>query len=221
MFFDFVDELVIACFLSTQVGCSEPLGNIQMQSVEINDSIGVHRSKDANAGSFGYLNGFTFTASHPLVAGQELFTSCSDPKNTRGFGRKLVRPVPHLQRDGLCLDNIAVKPSTIPSIGRGAFSKRRVKKSAVIISSPVILFDRSQMEILEQFQNAEEKLEYTDRVEMQQLLLNYCYGHPNSTVLLLPVSIFLSLRGTPIVDDPIANGRVVLPSITTISTDQV
>jgi hypothetical protein len=54
------------------------------------------------------------------------------------------------------------------------------------VSSPVVQFDRSQTEIVKQFLNEDERLEYTEHVEHQQLLLNYCYGHPNSTVLLLP-----------------------------------
>jgi hypothetical protein len=173
--------------LGSNALCSEPLASVSSRRENHMDSLGVHRSKDASAGSFSYRHQFEFYATKPLAIGQELFTSCSDMGGgSAGNGRRLIKPLPWLQENGICVDNISVQSSTLPGVGRGAFAKRRIEKGEIIVSSPVIHFDRSQTEIVKQFQNEDGGLEYTEHVEQHQLLLNYCYGHPNSTVLMLP-----------------------------------
>ena len=173
--------------IGSNIICSNHLGNINSRDEEYSeDNLDVHRSKDPTAGSFGYRHGFQFIASLPLVPGQEIFINCDEAKHGHGVGRRIVKSLRRLEDTGLCLDQLEVKPSTLPGVGRGAFAKRRVKKLDIIMSTPVVQFDRSQMEIVKQYKT-DKGMKHTDHVEHHQLLLNYCYGHPNSTVLLLPL----------------------------------
>lgn len=107
-----------------------------------------------------------------------------------------IRSLEWLQENGVCVDNIWIGPSTKLGIGNGAFTKRAVAKGTVIAPSPVLHLDRSQLQIVEQrFREdpfppffREHGVEYSDYVVGQQLALNYCYGHPDSNVLLLPLA---------------------------------
>lgn len=94
-----------------------------------------------------------------------------------------------LQRNGKCMDNIRPGNSTIPQAGRGAFATRFLHKGSVISPSPVLhIADRRRYDIYAftgrgedgYYQNA------SDRPVHKQLLLNYCFGHKDSSLLLSP-----------------------------------
>lgn len=163
------------------------------------DSVGVHRSNDATAGSFSYHFGYTYKAARQIQAGEEIVMSClvRQAQNIAEIepNYRLSRSLDWLQKNGVCVDAISVRPSTIPGIGRGAFSKRALSIGERITTSPVVHFDRSQMLIMEQKYNHDELpfnrdhgIVYKREVKRRQLLLNYCFGHPDSTVLLLPLA---------------------------------
>ena len=186
-------------------------------------------------GSFSYRRRRPLTATYDIKAGHELFTDCNDSVSNRGdddndddeeedeeennvyggdeyeydepdaYGETLE----WLRTYGVCIDTLQISSSTIPNVGLGAFAKRKFKKGETIISSPVIQFDRSQVQIVDQHERIDSdeeiydedeeddyrddsdgkgrrRLHYTEHVKGQQLLLNYCFGHENSTVLLLP-----------------------------------
>ena len=79
----------------------------------------------------------------------------------------------------VCLDqNLYVDKSTIVGAGRGVFAKRSLRKNSNIISTPMIPLKRNEMDITGEG--------YEGNVNTKQLMLNYCYGHPNSDLLLLP-----------------------------------
>jgi len=135
-----------------------------------------------------------FQAKQTIKVGDELTMDCGDLSisNDAPF-RGHSQPLDWLQANGVCLDTLSVKDSTVCE-GRGAFSKHDVAQGDVVIVSPVVHFDRSQTEILEQERSLEDepwllrdhKIRYTSQVVGQQKLLNYCYSHPNSNVMLLP-----------------------------------
>lgn len=78
--------------------------------------------------------------------------------------------------NGKCFDNIKVKHSTVPHAGLGAFAKRDIKKGALVIAVPLLhIMDK---DILTSKKNQSKK----------QLLLNYCYTHSQSTLLLCPTT---------------------------------
>jgi hypothetical protein len=192
---DIVDDLLLQNHFQTKsvtpgvgsiLACSEDLANVGSDADEAVDSAGVKRS-DPSAGSFSYRHNFKYNSTMPLIPGQELLIQCdSDGVHPlRPDAPRILRDVSWLEENAVCLDTLTVKKSTIPGAGRGAFSKRKIKKNMVIASSPIVQFDRSQTEILEQYATPRGVI-YKEKVKHLQLLHNYVFGHVNSTILLLP-----------------------------------
>ena len=89
-----------------------------------------------------------------------------------------------LQQYGLCIDNLRVGASTIPNAGRGAFATRKIPAGGMVVPVPVThIPDKAVFDMHPLTEN--EKGEYereSAEVVAQQLLLNYCFGHPGSSV---------------------------------------
>ena len=106
----------------------------------------------------------------------------TDVQGVKDGGGTAMRSVPNvirsdewLEEHGLCLDNIRSGPSTLPQAGRGAFATRHLKKDQVIAPAPLVQIARKHLEIY--------NVDHT--FKGHQLLLNYCYGHPTDSSLLL------------------------------------
>lgn len=103
-----------------------------------------------------------------------------------------------LKENGLCMDNMKVGASTIPYAGRGAFAKRSIKKGGLIAPVPVMHApEKTMMNMYEVTRGVDvDGDKFTHRVNNkvvgQQLLLNYCYGHPDSSMLLIPTGTLSS-----------------------------
>ena len=95
-----------------------------------------------------------------------------------------IRSLSWLKENGLCIDNIMPKRSTIPQAGKGAFATRHIPKGDVVAPAPLVHVRREHMEIYDSrdVHNPRSKTWFDGR----QLILNYCYGHPNSSLLLFP-----------------------------------
>lgn len=99
--------------------------------------------------------------------------------------RHFIREIGHhsvewLQEHGKCQDHLKPGRSTITQAGRGAFAARPLKKGTVVGYAPLIHIGKSR-EILEvKYQTGLEN--YT----IEDMIINYSFGHPNSTVLLTP-----------------------------------
>lgn len=79
---------------------------------------------------------------------------------------------------GYCLDNIREGTSTVESAGRGAFATRSLEKGSIITPAPLLhVMDRSVLDS-----------DIADMNATSQLLLNYCFGHEESDVLLCPTT---------------------------------
>lgn len=107
------------------------------------------------------------------------------------------RSVQALKEQGSCIDNLIVKPSTIPEAGRGAFTRRSLKKGSVVAPVPLIhLPDRA---VLDMYAHGVTDPVTGDATHASnepvhaQLLLNYCYGHSKSSLLLCPYGVVSSL----------------------------
>lgn len=139
----------------------------------LSDSGEVHRSTHATSGSFSYRQNVTFTAVRDIVPGEELTIFCEE--DSFDGGAYFLSRFNSNDDAVVCLDNnLRVDDSKISGAGRGVFAKRKLSKDSVVISSPMIPIHRKEMEIDD------------DDVNMKQLMLNYCYGHPESDLLLLP-----------------------------------
>jgi hypothetical protein len=177
--------------------CSDSFANTDSsQGSDSQDNAGVHRSSDPAAGSFSDRHTFAFEARRDLIAGEEIIVPCSDEVEVseRQIYKRKGRSLEWLEKNGVCLDSVSVATSTLPGVGRGAFTKNFVRPGQVIASSPVVPIDRSQLEIVEQTTELDDRymdlhehgIQYTEKVIGQQLLLNYCLGYPGSNILLLP-----------------------------------
>jgi len=112
-----------------------------------------------------------------------------------------IRSIEWLEENGTCIDSVQEKQSTIPGAGWGAFLKRSVKKGEVVIVSPLIhfpydevmdMYDHASAEVNDStadFYAGEEKYSTRKKGEKiigKQLLTNYVFGHPDSSMLFFP-----------------------------------
>ena len=98
-----------------------------------------------------------------------------------------VRSMDWLVKNGRCMDNVEPSTSNILNARKGAFSVRSMKMGMVIITSPVMHIRRGRLSM-----HRREK-DGTLQDAGQQLMLNYCYGNPNSTVLIFPYGSGINL----------------------------
>jgi len=117
-----------------------------------------------------------------------------------------------LRKEGKCQDHFRPGISTIPHAGRGAFASRDLRKGTIVGYSPLVHIGSRGDEVLEVVYNGESKhgmdrFEFRDvgydeqnnldelvesatkhknRYTKPDLVLNYSFGHPNSTLLLTP-----------------------------------
>eukprot|EP00804_Cyclotella_cryptica_P026565 CCRYP_020446-RA/>CCRYP_020446-RA protein AED:0.34 eAED:0.34 QI:116/1/1/1/1/1/3/218/607 len=94
-----------------------------------------------------------------------------------------------LERDGKCLDNIRPGNSTISGAGRGAFAARFLPKGSLVAPAPLLhVPDRDILNMYADKIDPFTQEEYRDfsKLTGRQLLLNYCFGHRSSSLLLCP-----------------------------------
>jgi hypothetical protein len=97
-----------------------------------------------------------------------------------------VRPIEWLEENGRCLDNIRPGLSTIKQAGRGAFATRKIQQGHVIAPMPLVHVRKHHMDIYD----TQDLEEYDGYVwwDGKQILTNYAFGHPESSLLLFPYS---------------------------------
>jgi len=92
-----------------------------------------------------------------------------------------------LEEYGICGDWITVKNSTIPQAGRGAFTRRQFYPGEIVSPFPLIHIPyRKYLDMYEMKKDESGDFEATKKKVTTQLLLNYCMGHRESTMLLCP-----------------------------------
>lgn len=101
-----------------------------------------------------------------------------------------TRTIEWLEEHGACVDNLRVGKSSIPYAGgKGAFAVRPILENVVISPLPLIPIQRSDLyiETSEDDENNDDEYEFVS-YSHDQLLLNYCIGHQNSSLLFFPYS---------------------------------
>lgn len=97
-----------------------------------------------------------------------------------------IRSPDWLTENGVCLDNLVGGTSTIAQAARGAFATKSIPKGGIITTTPVLTLNRNHLKL---FKEVHRKDGSTRRRHVgHQLLLNYCYGHPDSSLLFFPTS---------------------------------
>jgi SET domain len=104
-----------------------------------------------------------------------------------------TRSLEWLQEHGICADNLREGVSKIPQAGRGAFATRFLKRGAIVAPLPLIhMPSRERLEMFQPDFSVENVVNKTKAVG-QQLLVNYCFGHRHSTMLLCPYGLLTGL----------------------------
>lgn len=93
-----------------------------------------------------------------------------------------------LRQHGMCMDNLIQGRSTIEQAGRGAFATRTIQENELIAPAPLVhILDKASLNMFQPHMDENFKFSVSDKVVGQQLLLNYCFGHKESTKLLCPI----------------------------------
>lgn len=90
-----------------------------------------------------------------------------------------TRSLEWLQTNGKCVDHIVEQSSTVPNAGRGAFAKRDLPNGTIITGSPLHHIP---------FQDRFVPMKSDDKSQIvgSQVVVNYCFGHDEMTMLLCP-----------------------------------
>lgn len=103
------------------------------------------------------------------------------------FGKFLqpnrTRDLSWLNEHGRCIDHIIPKQSTLEGAGRGAFAKRFLPKGTILTASPLLPV-RKHMLIPSSSGDRSNRV----TTPQQDLVLNYCFGAPASSLYLCPYS---------------------------------
>ncbi|KAG7366711.1 SET methyltransferase domain containing protein [Nitzschia inconspicua] len=127
-------------------------------------------------------------------------------ENGRGSGfqhyNTSIRSVEWLRENGRCMTNIYDGISRIPHAGRGAFASTFIAKGEIVAPAPLIHIPNRDVFTLyaEKISNVEKTkgnvakniVPDHSRPIHQQLLLNYCFGHRESSLLLCPYGLLTS-----------------------------
>jgi hypothetical protein len=113
----------------------------------------------------------------------------------------MIKSLDWLNTYGTCVDSMEVKTSTIPDAGRGAFATRDFKEGTRLTISPMLLIpDDTLMEMYEIKQTKRkvngkkvkrQEFDFNKPIG-KQVVLNYAFGHPESSMLLLPLAPVMS-----------------------------
>lgn len=98
---------------------------------------------------------------------------------------QVQRNLEWLQKEGFCVDNLVVNASTIPNAGRGAFARRALEKGGTIAPVPLVHLPEKALVVMHELDEDKTHRTSTEAVD-QQLLLNYCLGHAESSMLFYP-----------------------------------
>lgn len=82
-----------------------------------------------------------------------------------------------IRTHGICMDNLVARPSTISLAGQGGFAQRSIRQGQIVAPAPLLqILDREALALYSK----------DGTRNGTQLLLNYCFGHNESTLLLCP-----------------------------------
>jgi len=99
--------------------------------------------------------------------------------------KDFIRSAEWLEENGLCMDNLRAGISTVPQAGRGAFATRFLPEGSIITPMPLIHHYCKNSSVYHPHHN------YTSK--RKQILLNYCFGHATSSLLLCPYGALTAL----------------------------
>lgn len=101
-----------------------------------------------------------------------------------------IRSVEDLEENGKCVDNIVPGISSIAHAGRGAFATRFIPKGGLVAPAPVVhITDKHAADMYNETIGKHGNIVRDDNgLIHKQIIINYMFGHPNSTLVLFPYS---------------------------------
>ena len=132
----------------------------------------------SHLGAHAVRHNVTFVATRDIAAGEELTIQCTDD-NFDG-GAYFLQTFDDTDDAVMCLDQLVqVAPS--PKIqGHGLFAQQTLPKDTKLLTTPMLPIHRDDLVV------SDHEKHPRHGVNNQQLLLNYCYGSPDSDLLWLP-----------------------------------
>ena len=159
-------------------------------SIPTTDEANHPRKYSPLAGSFALNYNLTFRAIHPFSAGDEVVVDRSG-----WFRRNSLKGINNNDdkstesgleyETSVCLDS-NIYPSHSKK-GRGAFASKLIEEGSVVAYSPVLPLPRDELRYVRKKDKKKKVAMWRD-----QLLLNYCFGHRHSSVLLYPYGSFVN-----------------------------
>jgi len=153
------------------------------------DEGGLTRTKSPGSGAITHYHNQSFYVFRPMKAGDEVYINYGPnwfqerrdrQKLITVEPRRQARSLQWLRHHGRCLDNIRPGRSLNKDAGRGAFAARALPAGSIVAPVPVLaITDRRALDIVREKEDG-------TTVPLKQLLLNYCLGHKDSSVLLYP-----------------------------------
>ena len=120
---------------------------------------------------------------HPWTTVEQELETKTEESTTRHFVRQIgVRTPEWLKENGFCQDHIRPGRSTIAQAGRGAFANRFLPKGTAVGYSPLVHIGNAREILLINYTVPGTTETYTQ----EDLIINYSFGHKNSTVVLTP-----------------------------------
>lgn len=105
----------------------------------------------------------------------------------------ITKRTPEWVKDnGQCIDQLRAGKSTIEQAGRGAFAKYFIAKGGLVAPLPFLqILNKDELNMYKTKMHEGTNIKYADYDKLvgQQLILNYCFTHNESTLLLCPVSL--------------------------------
>ncbi|CAJ1942290.1 unnamed protein product [Cylindrotheca closterium] len=99
---------------------------------------------------------------------------------------QMTRSQDWLDKHALCADNFEFGVSTIPKAGHGLFASRYLSEGSAILPVPLIHIPERSVLTMRQPRKLIDMGHKHEKFTRQQLLLNYCLGHVDSTLVLSP-----------------------------------
>ena len=117
-----------------------------------------------------------------------------DRTTARASVPNFIRSTEWLEAHGMCLDNIAGRDTEDSFKGKGAFATRFLPKGTLVAPAPVIHLNREDLHMYwdETYDVTKPQVERTVW-KGDQLLLNYCYGNPLTSLLFFPYAPAVNL----------------------------
>jgi hypothetical protein len=196
-------------------GLPAPLHNV-LPFVPRVDEGGLTRLDSPGAGAITHYHNYTFFAQKDIAPGGEIFVNYGSKwfkdrqphlQLTHSLAEDstsiTIRDVEWLRQHGMCLDNLRPIPRSRlqPEAGRSVVATRSLAEGALVAPFPVLPLRRQALSLTRPKQDG-------TIAQLQQLLLNYCIGHENSSLLLFPYGPSVNLINHQGDETSLANVRL-------------